>query len=119
VLLTATKGSLLFGDDAYEGWLENASLNGALVRFSDGVPVREGDRCVLLIYPRGGDGPIRVAVEVIHVTATMIGTQFLEVDEESQPRLFRIVEEASEEPGRLRSELESLGGHVDGYFRGT
>lgn len=118
-ILLTSKSSLIRGDNRHEGRLENASLNGALISFSERIPVREGERCTLVIYPDEGGAPLELTVDIIHTHFTMVGVQFVEVEEEARQRLYRIIEEASDEPALLRSEYEYLKGQVAGYFRQT
>ncbi len=113
----AAKSSLVLGERRHEGRLENVSLNGALISFPERVPVAPGDRCLLLIYHNGDAAPRPVAVDVVHVSFTMVGTQFVEVEEETRNRLCRIVAEANGDPKLLEAEMEHLKHHVAGYFR--
>lgn len=114
--LTA-KISLIHREVGYEGRLENASLNGTLVSFSDRLPLMEGDRCTLLIYPDTEETPLRLTADVMHICFTMVGMQFVSMDDETRQALRRVIERACEESGRLTSELDDIRDQVADYLR--
>lgn len=93
----SAKTLLIHQEVPYQGQLENASLHGALASFADRIPVGVGDPCVLLIDTDDGETPLRLSSEIIHTCFTMVGVQFVVLDDETRLRLSRIVEAERDE----------------------
>lgn len=74
------KCSLTHNNIIYKGQLENISVNGALVSFSDGIVIPNNERCNLIIYLEGEVPPLRLEIEVIHSNFTMMGIRFATED---------------------------------------
>jgi hypothetical protein len=90
------------------GRLENISLNGALISFSDGVVVPRDEECILTIHLEDEDTPFRLGVEVIHANFTMIGIKFIASNVETRLRLRNLLERLTPEPDKLSRELQML-----------
>lgn len=85
------RASLIHKEVCYEGRLENASLSGALISFSERLPVKEREGCVVLIHPAGDEPPLQLAADVVHTCFTMVGIQFAPPGEETRQRLVQLV----------------------------
>ena len=92
---------LAHNDITYKGQLENISLNGALLSFSDGVIVPQDEECILTVCLEGEPPPLRLVVKVIYSNFTMIGLKFASLDAGTRERLYNLM-------ARLSSELEKL-----------
>ncbi len=104
-----TANSVLAHDGiTYRGQLENISLSGALVSFSDGIIVPQGDECILTVYLEDEGTPLRFMVEVMHSSYTMAGIKFVSFDADTKVRLYKLMERMTTEPGKLRDELQLL-----------
>jgi hypothetical protein len=95
------KCSLSHNNINYLGQMENISLNGALISFSDGVVIPRNESCNLTVYLEEENSPLRLLIEVIHSNFTMIGIKFASKDAENQERLHNLLE-------RLTSGQEKL-----------
>lgn len=102
------KSVLKHHDLAYQGQLENISLNGALVSFSNGIIVPQGDKCILTVWLKGEEIPLRFFVEVIHSSFTMVGVRLFSVDADTRVRLHNLMERITPEPEKLEKELQLL-----------
>jgi len=103
----------------YHGELENISLNGAVVGFTDSVPIPLGSIGLLTVYLKGEKNPLKLNVEVIHGNLGMLGMRFVPLDESGQASLVHLVESFTTEPEKLASELESLKWHIANYLRAS
>ena len=99
---------LTHNDITYKGQLENISLNGALLSFSDGVIVPQDEECILTFCPEGESVPLRLMVKTIYSNFTIIGIIFASVDSETLERLYKMMERLSNEPGKLPLERQLL-----------
>jgi c-di-GMP-binding flagellar brake protein YcgR len=99
---------LINNNITYRGQLENISLNGALVSFSDGVIVPQDDECILSVFLEGEDTPLRFVVKVIYSNFTMIGIKFVSEDTETRERLYNILARLSTEKQKLAYERKAL-----------
>jgi c-di-GMP-binding flagellar brake protein YcgR len=94
----------------YKGQLENISLNGALISFSDGVIVPQDEECILTFCPEGENVPLRLMVKTIYSNFTIIGIKFSSVDTETLERLYNLMVRLSNEPEKLPLEWQLLEG---------
>lgn len=92
----------------YQGQVENISLGGALISFSEGIIVPQGEKCTVLIYLDGEEAPFRFLVETVHSGFSMIGVNFCTYDAQAKVRLYALMERVTTEPDKLRKELEFL-----------
>jgi c-di-GMP-binding flagellar brake protein YcgR len=99
---------LTHNDITYKGQLENISLNGALLSFSDGVIIPQDEECILTVRLEGEDEPLRLVVKVIYSNFTMIGIKFASVDAETRERLYKLMTRLSNEPEKLTQERQLL-----------
>jgi hypothetical protein len=74
------------------GHLENISLNGALISFSEGVVIPRDENCTLTVYLEDENTPLRLLIGVIHSNFTMIGIKFVSKEAETQERLHSLIE---------------------------
>lgn len=102
------KVSLTHGESTHRGKIENASLNGALVSFSESLAVHAGARCDLLIDVESEDTPLRLEAKVVQKCFTMVGLQFVSVAPDTRLHLYQVLRRAAENPSGLASELEAL-----------
>jgi hypothetical protein len=100
------KSELTHSNINYPGRLENISLNGALISFSDGVVVPRDEECILTIHLDDEDTPFRLGVEVIHSNFTMIGIKFIASNVETRLRLRNLLKRLTPEPDKLSRELQ-------------
>ena len=103
------KSELTHNDIDYLGRLENISLNGALISFSDGVVVPLDEECTLTVHLEDENTPLRLGVVVIHSNFTMIGIKFTATNVETRLRLRKLLERLTTEPDKLSSELQLFG----------
>lgn len=99
---------LTHNDITYKGQLENISLNGALLSFSDGVIIPQDEECILMVRLEGENEPLRLLVKVIYSNFTMIGIKFASVDAETRERLYMLMARLSNEPEKLTQERQLL-----------
>ncbi|KAF0216288.1 MAG: type IV pilus assembly [Geobacteraceae bacterium] len=102
------KSELNHNDITYQGQLENISLSGALVSCIDGIIVPQGEECTLTVYLDWENLPLRLVVEIIHASFTMVGMKFVSCDADTKGRLYKLMERVTTEPDRLRNELRLL-----------
>ncbi|HEX2767758.1 MAG TPA: PilZ domain-containing protein [Geobacteraceae bacterium] len=102
------KSDLTHNNINYPGRLENISLNGALISFSDGVVVPRGEECILMIHLEDENTPLRLVVEVIYSNFTMIGIKLITTDVETRLCLRNLLERLTSEPDKLSRELQQL-----------
>lgn len=100
----------------YQGQTENLSLNGALISFTDGIIVPKEEQCNLLIFPEDEEIPLKLVAEVVYSFYTMLGTKFVSCNEDTQARLFKLVERNSTQPDKLAEELEIIRSGLAGYI---
>lgn len=93
---------LINNDITYKCQLENISLNGALVSFSDGVVVPQDDECILSVFLEGENTPLRMLAQAINSHFTMIGIKFVSEDAETRERLYNLLERLSSEKNQAR-----------------
>lgn len=101
---------LVHGEMAYGGQVENISLNGALLSFSGGIVIPQGEKCSLEVDVDEGEGPLSLLVEVVHASFMMAGIRFVSFDADTKVCLYMLMERISPEPARLEKELELLEG---------
>lgn len=111
------KSELRHLDTIYRGQLKNISLNGALIRFDEGIIVPIGCEYSLSIYLEGEDTPLRLIAEVICATCALAGVKFLYYEPETETRLYRLLERVSTEPDKLKGELKLIRKHIAEYLR--
>ena len=115
----AEKCSLAYQDTIYHGELENISLNGAVVAFTDHVAIPMGSIGLLIVYLKGEKSPLKLNVEIIHSNLDMLGMRFVPLDEFGQNRLVHLVQSFTTEPDKLVTELESIKWHIANYLRAS
>jgi c-di-GMP-binding flagellar brake protein YcgR len=99
---------LTHNDITYKGQLENISLNGALLSFSEGVIIPQDEECILTVHLEGENDLLRMVVKVIYSNFTMIGIKFASVDAETRERLYMLMARLSNEPEKLTQERQLL-----------
>jgi len=99
---------LIHNDISYRGQIENISLNGALLSFSDGVIIPQDEKCALIVWPDEENPLLRMEVKVIYANFTMIGIKFVSMDEGTHDRLYNLMAELGGEPGKLTMERKIL-----------
>lgn len=110
--------SELSGSDInVHGRLENISINGALIRFDQDVVVSSGSEYILTIYPKD-DVHLRFRVEVVHANHSLAGVKFVGYDADMLRRLGELVAALTQEPDRLRAEMEDIKGLITDYLDG-
>jgi hypothetical protein len=100
------KCSLSHNNISYLGQMENISLNGALISFSDGVVIPRNESCSLTVYLEEENSPLRLTIEVIHSNFTMIGIKFVSNDAEMQERLQELIERLTTGQEKLVNEQQ-------------
>ncbi|GFO58457.1 hypothetical protein GMST_07820 [Geomonas silvestris] len=110
--------SLSYQSTLYHGQLDNISLNGAVVSFTEPVSVPVGAICLLTVYLKE-TAPLRLNIEVIHSNNAMIGMRFVPLDEAGQHQLVDLVQRFSTEPEKLASELDILKWQIANYLRAS
>jgi hypothetical protein len=113
------KCSLAFQGTLYQGQLDNISLNGAVVSFTDHISIAKGAICLLTVHLSGDLPPLKLNVEVIHSNLDILGMRFVPLDENGQNRLVQLVEKFTTEPAKLASELDDLKWHITNYLRAS
>jgi hypothetical protein len=111
--------SLSYQGALFPGQLDNISLNGAVVSFSDGISIPIGAICLLTVYLKGESDPLKLNVEVIHSNLDILGMRFIPLDEYGQNCLVHLVERFTSEPEKLKSELDALKWSVTNYLRAS
>jgi hypothetical protein len=99
---------LTHNDITYKGQLENISLNGALLSFSDGVIIPQDEECILTVRLEAENDLLRLLVKVIYANFTMIGVKFDSVDTGMGDRLCKLMARLSNEPEKLTKERQLL-----------
>ena len=89
----------------YWGQLEKISLNGALIRFEQGIKVSQSVEYNLKIEIEGEDVPLQFVVEVVCATYSLTGIQFISSEPDTEARLSQLVEALSKEPDKVRTEI--------------
>src|SRR5689334_16456536 len=100
----ASKCALACNDAIHEGYLENLSLNGALVSFKGSTMVRPGNRGTFTLYVDWHAVPFLFEVEVVHSGFSLVGLKFLDMDAGTKVRLPELMERLTSEPEKLREE---------------
>jgi hypothetical protein len=112
-----TAKSMLSNDDAlYQGQLENISLNGALVRFEQGVIVPLG-RYDLAVYIEGEGAPLQFIVEIVCATNALSGMKFVSCEADTETSLFQLMDKLTARPDQLRNEQERFRKNIAEYLR--
>lgn len=111
----AARCTLTHNGITYHGRTENMSLSGTLISFTDGIIVPKGEECVVLVFLEDEEIPLRLVVEVVYSFYTMLGTKFVQVDEDTRSRLINVVQRFTAEPERLQEELDRIRLAIDQY----
>lgn len=111
--------SLTYQDCLYHGQLDNISLNGAVVSFTETVSVPVGAICLLSVHLKAEAAPLKLNIEVIHSNGAMVGMRFVPLDEHGQNRLVHLVQRFTTEPEKLASELDALKWHLSNFLRAS
>jgi hypothetical protein len=110
------RSELKHHEDIYRGHLDNISLNGALVRFDEGIIVPRGGEYILTVDLEEEEAPLQLTSEVVCATCALAGLKFVYYGPETETRLYRLLERVSTEPGKLRGELEIIRQHFADYL---
>jgi hypothetical protein len=100
------KCSLRHNNICYLGQMENISINGALISFSDGVVIPRNESCSLTVYLEEENSQLLLKIEVIHSNFTMIGIKFASKDAEMQERLQKLIERLTTGQDKLVNEKQ-------------
>ena len=110
--------STLSNEDAvYQGYLENISLSGALIRFGQSVDAPLSGEYSLTVYIEDEDVPLRIIVEVVCATYTLTGIKFLFFEADVEGRLQQLVRKITSEQLRLRRERERFQKYFGDFLR--
>lgn len=93
-----TNGLLQQKNIQYPVQLEIISRTGAVVRLQGETsePLRPGDNCILLL-DKGGEEFLTLLTKVVHYSFTLVGLQFIEIDDQSANELGEIIEKLDRE----------------------
>ena len=105
---------------SYRGYLDNLSVNGALVELDDDTSIAPGQSCILSIYLEEDDEgeavpPLQLRSEAVHGYSSLVGMRFLDCDDETRGRLFLLMDRLESEPQRLENDLERIRGYLAEY----
>ena len=104
----SAKSILSHNDADFKGQLENISLSGALIRLEKCVIASLGGEYILSINIEGESIPLRLFVEVVCATFSLVGVKFISCDAESSTRLSHLVSQMSTQSDRAKVELENI-----------
>jgi hypothetical protein len=109
---------LAFQDRSFQGFLENLSMNGALVNIEGEVDMPAGQSCLLDIH-LVEDGvplpPLKLGAETVHSYDTLVGVRFLEYDEATKDRLLLLIKRKLSEPKKINDGLDRIRGYLAEY----
>ena len=87
------KSTLEYQGRIYQGYVENISDNGLLMRLAETVLARPGDGCRLALYYSDGKAPLKLKAEMVHVGFSMAGVRFHSLDENGRSILFSMLQQ--------------------------
>lgn len=76
------KSTLEYQGRIYQGYVENISSNGLLMRLAETVLARPGDCCRLALYYAEEKAPLKLKAEMVHIGFSMAGVRFQPLDEQ-------------------------------------
>ena len=103
----SAKSMLIHDDAVYHGQLENISLNGALVRFEQGVIVPLG-QYDLTVNIEGEGAPLRFIVDIVCATNALSGMRFVSCGADTETTLVQLMGRLIPEPDQMRNEQEKI-----------
>lgn len=115
----AEKCAMAYQEIVHQGEIENISLSGALIRFTDSVFIQVGGACFLTVHIEGGITPLRLDVEIVHSNLSVIGIRFVSIYDDGRDRLIQMVERYTTEPDRLATEMERIRVHIANYLQAS
>jgi hypothetical protein len=96
--------------------VENISLSGALLSFSDLFIVPEGEECSLAVYLDGDNAPLRLVAQITYSYFTMVGIKFVSFEDDAHVRLHTLIEKVTAEPDGLAQDRECIRGHAVNFL---
>jgi len=109
----AAPGELQHQGVRYRIRLENISMRGALVSSHECIMIPENDCAALTIELADEDALLTVEVRVVHSFFSMVGVEFVQVEERAEQVLLRLLRRITCEPDRLEEEWQNLHGHSE------
>jgi hypothetical protein len=88
----------------YRVRLENISLRGALISSNDCIMIPKGDSCTLCFDLAGEASQLCVTAQVVHAFFSMVGVEFIGINDETGQLLFGLMQQISGDPEKLRQE---------------
>jgi PilZ domain len=88
----ATKAEINSNSNKYHGELLNISLQGALVKGNEKIPLKKGTRCELLIHLLGPEITLKFETDIIYSQKNNFGFKFISEDLETARHLRRLLE---------------------------
>ena len=73
-----------YRDVFMEGILRDISLNGALVRFNEDMPMQPGEQCLITIFLITFDTTLHFLADVRHSQGSEAGVEFLFMDSDTR-----------------------------------
>lgn len=104
----AAPGELRHQGDSYHIRLENISMRGALLSSHECIMIPEDDCATLAIQLEAEDAVLTVEVRVVHAFFSMVGVEFVQIDERAEQLLFRLLTRITTEPAKLEKEWQEL-----------
>jgi len=95
-IVFVANGVLRCQDQRFPCYVENISLNGALVGAEDAACelVRQGERCALTLRQGAGGPGVELTAQVVHAGFGLVGLRFVDLDAGQEQRLAGIIEQA-------------------------
>jgi hypothetical protein len=87
------KSTLEYQGRIYQGYVENISDNGLLMRLAETVLARPGDSCRLALYYSEEKAPLKLTAEMVHVGFSMAGVRFHLPDEHGRGILSSLLQQ--------------------------
>jgi len=96
------------GSKTVEGWLQDISLKGALVKHSGDISIERGDKWKLFFQLNHSDIVLQFDVQVVHCWDNLAGVKFIEMDLDTMIHLRSLMEARTVNPEQVRYELAFL-----------
>lgn len=109
---------LLHTGRSHLGYLNNISLNGALVLLDGDPGIGTGDHCLLQIPLDQGAAPLpplEISCQVVHGSSGLVGVRFLGCDDDAIGHLLLLVEHLKDEQEKLEQDMERIRGYLADY----
>lgn len=87
------KSTLEYQGRIYQGYVENISSNGLLMRLAETVLARPGEACRLALYYAEEKAPLKLKAEMVHIGFSMAGVRFHSLDEQGQSILSLLLQQ--------------------------